>query len=64
MGLDVASNSFYRDGEYVIKDRTGGMDDNQLLEYYKGLYDQYKLAIIEDPFQEDAWDSWKKFIPR
>jgi enolase len=61
LGLDVASNSFYRDGEYVIKDRTGGMDDNQFLEYYKGLYDQYKIAIIEDSFQEDAWDSWKKF---
>jgi enolase len=62
LGLDVASNSFYRDGEYIIKDRTGGMDDNQFLEYYKGLYDQYKLAIIEDPFQEDAWDSWKKMM--
>jgi enolase len=62
LGLDVASNSFYKDGEYVIKDRTGGMDDNQFLEYYKGLYDQYKLAIIEDPFQEDAWDSWKKMM--
>jgi enolase len=60
LGLDVAANAFYRDGEYVIKDRTGGMDDNQFLEFYKGLYDQYKLAILEDPFQEDAWDSWKK----
>jgi enolase len=60
LGLDVAANSFYRDGEYIIKDRTGGMDDNQFLEFYKALYDQYKLAILEDPFQEDAWDSWKK----
>ena len=61
LGLDVASSSFYRDGEYFIKDKTSGMDDNQFMEYYKGLYDQYKIAIIEDPFQEDAWDSWKKF---
>ena len=60
LGLDVAANSFYRDGEYIIKDRTGGMDDNQFMEFYKGLLDQYKLAILEDPFQEDAWDSWKK----
>lgn len=60
LGLDVAANSFYRDGEYIIKDRTGGMDDNQFMEFYKGLYDQYKLAILEDPFHEDAWDSWKK----
>jgi enolase len=62
LGLDVAANSFYRDGEYIIKDRTGGMNDNQFLEFYKGLYDQYKIAIIEDPYQEDAWDSWKKMV--
>lgn len=60
LGLDVAANSFYKGGEYVIKDRSSGMDDNQFLEFYKQLCDQYKLAIIEDPFQEDAWDSWKK----
>ncbi len=60
LGLDVAANSFYKGGEYVIKDRSSGMDDNQLLEYYKNLYDQYKLAILEDSYQEDAWDSWKK----
>jgi len=60
LGLDVASNSFYKDGEYLIKDKTSGMDDNQMLEYYKELCDRYKLAVIEDAFQEDAWDSWKK----
>ncbi len=62
LGLDVAANSFYKGGEYVIKDRSSGMDDNQLLEYYKGLYDQYKLAILEDAYQEDGWDSWKKLF--
>jgi enolase len=60
LGLDVAADSFYKNGEYVIKDRSSGMDDDQMLEYYRGLSDQYKLAILEDPFQEDAWDSWKK----
>jgi enolase len=60
LGLDVAANSFYKNGEYLIKDKTSGMDDNKMLEYYKDLNDQYSLAIFEDPFQEDAWDSWKK----
>jgi len=59
LGLDVAANTFYKNGEYLIKDRTSGMDDNQFFEYYKSLCDQYKLAILEDPFQEDAWDSWR-----
>lgn len=60
LGLDVAADSFYKNGEYLIKDKSSGMDDNQMLEYFKNLYDQYKLAILEDPFQEDAWESWKK----
>jgi len=60
LGLDVAANSFYKDGEYLIKDKSKGMDAGQFLEYYKGLYDQYKIAVLEDPFQEDAWDSWKE----
>lgn len=60
LGLDVAANSFYKDGEYLIKDKTSGMDDVQFLEFYKSLFDQYKLAIVEDAFYEDGWDSWKK----
>jgi enolase len=59
LGLDVAANSFYKNGEYVIKDRSSPLDDSQFLEYYKNLIDQYKLAIVEDAFQEDAWDSWE-----
>lgn len=61
LGLDVAANSFYKEGQYFIKDKSSGIDDTQFLEFYKSLYDQYKLAIIEDAFYEDAWDSWKKF---
>jgi len=61
LGLDVAANSFYKDGEYFIKDRSSAMPDSQLLDFYKGLIDQYKLAIIEDPFHEDAWDTWENF---
>lgn len=60
LGLDIAANSFYKNGEYVIKDKTSGMDDYHMLEYYKQINDQYSLAVLEDPFQEDAWDSWKK----
>lgn len=60
LGLDVAANSFYKNGQYIIKDKSTPLDDNQMLEYYKSLYDQYRLAILEDPLHEDAWESWKK----
>lgn len=61
LGLDLASDSFYKDGEYFIKDRASAMTDSQLIDFYKALIDQYKLAIMEDPFHEDAWETWKDF---
>lgn len=61
LGLDLAANSFYKDGEYFIKDKSSAMSDSQLIEYYQSLIEQYKLALIEDPFYEDAWETWKKF---
>ncbi len=60
LGLDIAANSFYKDGDYTIRDRSTSLSDDQLLEYYKELVGNYKLAILEDAFQEDAWNSWKK----
>lgn len=60
LGLDVAANSFFKNGQYSIKDKSTPLDDIQMLDFYKALYDQYRLAILEDPFHEDAWDSWKK----
>ena len=60
LGLDVAANTFYRAGEYLIKDRSSPMDENQIIEYYKGINEQYNLAILEDPLHEDAWNGWSK----
>lgn len=60
LGLDIAANSFYKDGDYTIRDRSSTLSDDQLLDYYKELVSTYRLAVIEDAFQEDAWNSWRK----
>jgi enolase len=62
LGLDVAANSFYKDGAYQIRDKSSPLTDVQMIDYYKTLNEQYKLAILEDPFQEDAWGSWEKLF--
>lgn len=61
LGLDVAASSFYKNGEYQIRDKSSPLDDNALMEYYKTINEQYHLAVLEDPFAEDAWGSWIKF---
>ena len=62
LGLDVAANYFYKNGEYQIKDKSTPMNDNQMIELFKSLHAQYHLAILEDPFYEDAWPSYKKLM--
>ncbi len=62
LGLDVAADVFYKDGRYVIRDKSTPLNDDGLLEYYKYINSSYHLASIEDPFHEDAWDSWKKAL--
>lgn len=60
LGLDVAANSFYQDGSYVIKDKSMPLSEDAMLEYYKELSGEYKLTHIEDPFDEDSWQPWQK----
>lgn len=59
-GLDVAANTFHKNGEYVIRDKSSPLSEDQLIEFYKAINAQYRLANLEDPFAEDAWNGWKK----
>jgi enolase len=60
LGLDVAASVFFKNGQYTIRDKSSPMNDDAMLDYYKTLNNQYHLAFLEDPFHEDAWESWKK----
>lgn len=58
LGLDVAANSIYKDGRYVIKDRSSPLETMEFIDYLKDLNNQYHLRILEDPLAEDDWKGW------
>lgn len=58
LGLDIASNSFYKDGHYTIKDRSSPMDAIEFIDYLRDLNSQYRLRLLEDPLNEDDWKDW------
>jgi enolase len=60
LGLDVAASSFYKNGEYIIRDKSSPMSEDAMIEFYKALNSQYNLAAIEDPLDEDSWAGWQK----
>lgn len=60
LGLDVAADSFFKDGGYSIRDKSAPLNEDSMTEFYKELNDSFHLAVLEDPLHEDAWDGWKK----
>jgi enolase len=59
-GLDTASNSFYSQNEYHIKDKTSSLSAKDLIAFYKILNEQYHFLYLEDGLAEDDWDNWSE----
>jgi len=58
MGIDAAASTFYdrRHREYALDGAS--MSPDQLEDYYCSLKDEYALLTVEDPFEEEAFDSF------
>lgn len=60
LGLDVAANSFYKDGKYTIRDKPSPLTRDELITFYQSLHERFHLISIEDPLHEDDLDGWAK----
>lgn len=62
LGVDAAASQFY-DGERQLYRLDGVALASQDLAYqYKVWRERYPLISIEDPFDENDWDIWQKFM--
>ncbi len=59
LGLDAASNNFYRDGLYTIRDKGTGLNTKDFITVYEGLNAEYNFLYLEDPLSEDDIDGWE-----
>lgn len=62
LATDVAASEFYSDGNYVLKKDNRNVTPDELLAYYLGLQNKYKIRSFEDPFFEDDFDSFAKLL--
>lgn len=60
LGADVAATQFKKDNSYLIKDNPVAMNTEEFVNYLMGLHRQYHLLILEDPLEENDWESWQK----
>lgn len=58
LGLDLAANTFYRDGAYSIKDNSSSLNSGSLITFYEEIIKDYHLILLEDPLEEDDWSGW------
>ena len=58
LGLDVAADTFYKDGKYNIKDSPKPLSRVELTELYSNLVKDYGLLGLEDPLDQEDWTGW------
>ena len=59
--LDVAANELFKNNMYSIHSKKYISAENTIKEYNL-LIKKFKIKSIEDPFAENDWQSWKKFM--
>ena len=58
--LDVAANELFKDKKYAVSS-SKFISSEETINFYIELISKYPIKSIEDPFQEDDWDSWLEF---
>ncbi len=58
IAIDCAASEFYQNNQYKVDGKT--LNSNQLLDYYLKLIKKYPIISIEDPFQQEDFQSFSK----
>ena len=60
--LDVASSEFYNkdDNLYYLDSENKKLNNNELIDWYKDLCNNYPIVSIEDGLDENDWQGWIK----
>jgi len=64
IGLDVAASEFFKDGKYDLNFKNPSHQERktgeEMISLYKNFIKNYEIISIEDPFDQDDWDSYTK----
>lgn len=60
LGLDAASNSFFSQQKYHIRDKSIALNSKDLISFYETLNKDYHFLYLEDGLSEDDWEGWSQ----
>lgn len=58
LALDIAASEIYKDGFYTVDNKK--LTKEKLFDYYVYLIKKYPIISIEDPFEENDYESFRK----
>ena len=58
IAMDCASSEYYKDGKYIIDGNP--MSSDEVVDLLADWCAKYPIVSIEDAFDQDDWDGWKK----
>ena len=62
IALDCAASSFYREGKYVMEERS--LSSQELIDFYEDWVSDFPILSIEDGLAEDDWDGWSRLTQK
>ena len=62
IGLDSAASSFYSNGGYSVDGMR--LSPDEMVDYYADLVKTYPIILLEDPFEEEAYEDFAKLTAR
>ncbi len=64
LAIDVAASEFYNEDDDLYYFNNTKMNSNELIDYYIKLIDKYPIVSIEDPFEENDFESFSKLTKK
>ncbi len=62
LGIDAAASEFYDNGKYTIDNKE--LTSDELIDYYLDLEKTYPIKSVEDPFDENAFESFAEYTKK
>ncbi|MBI5635509.1 phosphopyruvate hydratase, partial [Candidatus Micrarchaeota archaeon] len=62
LGVDAAASEFYKNGKYSFGGKA--LSAQKLGEKYAGWTNEFNVKSIEDPFAENDWGEWARFMKK
>ncbi|MFH1749283.1 MAG: phosphopyruvate hydratase [bacterium] len=59
LALDVAANTFYKDGNYLFERGTQTLNTDGMINMYRELLKAFPIISLEDPLSEDDKNGWE-----